>query len=212
MKRISEIFSDYEAEGNINSAVVQAVVLTKSTKTLEMKISSDKYIETREIESLNRFIRERLALNDSIITVEYSEGTHRKPLEEALNNILSSLAEKHPVLKGALKNCDYEIAQNQIKFTFKSAVSYLLKARGYDKKIQEAIKNLYDAAYQINFVDNVSSEELKRLQEDTQEKEILLLQREGAVTPCHNTFESAKEAAPIKSEIKGENEGKKGDP
>ncbi|HBV88573.1 MAG TPA: DNA polymerase III subunit alpha [Desulfosporosinus sp.] len=212
MKRISEIFSDYEAEGNINSAVVQAVVLTKSTKTLEMKISSDKYIETREIESLNRFIRERLALNDSIITVEYSEGTHRKPLEEALNNILSSLADKHPVLNGALKNCDYEIAQNQIKFTFKSAVSYLLKARGYDKKIQEAIKNLYDAAYQINFEDNVSSEELKRLQEDTQEKEILLLQREGAVTPCHNTFESAKEAAPIKSEIKGEIEGKKGDP
>ena len=49
--------------------MVQAVVLTKSTKILEMEISSDKYIETREIESLNQFIRKRLALDDSIITV-----------------------------------------------------------------------------------------------------------------------------------------------
>jgi len=80
---------------------------------------------------------------------------------------------------------DFEIAQNHsIKFTFKTAVSYLLKARGYDKKIQETIKNLYDATYQINFVDNVSSEELIRLQEDTQEREILHLQKEL----CNNSL------------------------
>jgi len=126
MKRISEIFSDFEAEGNINAAMVQAVVLTKRTKILEMEISSDKYIETREIESLNQFIRKRLAVNDLIITVVYTEGTHRKPLEEELENILSLIADKHPVLNGALKNCDYEITQNHsIKFTFKTAVSYL---------------------------------------------------------------------------------------
>ena len=112
MKQICEIFSDYEIEGNINTAIVQAVVLTKSTKTLEMKISSDQYIEIKEIESLNQFIRERLALNDSIITVVYTEGTDRKPLEEELKNILSLLADKHPVLNRALKNCDYEIAEN----------------------------------------------------------------------------------------------------
>jgi len=213
MKQICEIFSDYEIKGNLNTAIVQAVVLTKSTKTLEMEISSDKYIETREIESLNQFIRERLALNDLIITVVYPEGTHRKPLEEELKNILSLLADKHPVLNGALKNCDYEIVQNRsIKFTFKTAVSYLLKARGYDKKIQETIKNLYDATYQINFVDNVSSEELKRLQEDTQETEILLLQKEAAATPSHYASELSKESAPIKPETKGETDGKKGDP
>jgi len=215
MKRISEIFSDYEAEGNINAAIVQTVVLTKRTKILEMEISSDKYIETREIESLNQFIRKRLAVNDLIITVVYTEGTHRKPLEEEFKNILSMIADKHPVLNSALKNCDYEIAQNHsIKFTFKTAVSYLLKARGYDKKIQETIKNLYDATYQINFVDNVnvSSEELKRLQEATQETEILLLQKEAAATPSHYGSELAKEAAPIKPETKGETDGKKGDP
>ena len=52
MKRINEIFSDYEAGGNINTAIVESVVLRKRTKTLEMKISSDKYIEIGEIEEL----------------------------------------------------------------------------------------------------------------------------------------------------------------
>ncbi|SDH48378.1 DNA polymerase III subunit alpha [Desulfosporosinus hippei] len=209
MKHINEIFSDYEAQGNLNTAIVQAVVLTKSTKTLEMKISSDKYIETREIEALNRFIRERLALDDSIITVVYPEGTQRKPLEEELKHILSVLANKHPILNGALRSCDYEIAENHgIKFTFKTAVSYLLKARGYDKKIQEAIRNLYGAAYQINFIDDVNSEELKRLQEATEANETMLLQRQVAATPA---TESPMEATPIKPEAKGD-DGKKGDP
>jgi DNA polymerase-3 subunit alpha (Gram-positive type) len=213
MKRISEIFSDYEVEGNLNTAMVQAVVLTKRTKTLEMKISSDKYIETSAIEALNQFIRERLALDDSIITVVYTEGTQRKPLEEELENILALMSDKHPVLSGALKNCDYEIAQNHsIKFMFKTAVSYLLKARGYDKKIQEAIQNLYDATYQINFEDNVSSEELKRQQDDTQETEILLLQKEAAAPPSHYTSELVKEAGPIKPENNRETDGKKNDP
>ncbi|NMC61172.1 MAG: hypothetical protein GYA51_17590, partial [Candidatus Methanofastidiosa archaeon] len=69
MKRINEIFSDYEASGNINTAIVESVVLRKKSKRLEMEISSDKYIEIREFEGLNRFIRKRFALEDSIIAV-----------------------------------------------------------------------------------------------------------------------------------------------
>lgn len=213
MKRISEIFSDYEVRGNINTAFVEAVVLTKSTKTLEMKISSDKYIEIREIERLNMFIRERLAVDDSIITVDYADGTNRKPLEEELKNIVVVLSDKYPVLKAALTHCEYEIAQNNaINFTFKTAVSYLLKAKGYDKIIQEVIKNLYGTAYQINFADNVSPEELIRLQEATQEKELRLIQKEVLTTTSNNAPELSKEAAEIKQDIKAETDGKKGDP
>lgn len=208
MKRVNEIFSDYEAGVNINTAIVEAVVLTKSTKTLEMKISSDKYIETREIDGLNRFIRKRLALNDSIITVEYTEGTNKKPLEEELKNIVSLLADRYPVLKAALKHCEYEIAQNNtIKFNFKTAVSYLLEAKGYNKKIQDAIKNLYGKVYQINFIDIVSdSEESIRRQEETYVKEILSVQSEVKATPSSNS------APELLKETKVETDGKKGDP
>ena len=64
MKRINEVFSDYEAGFNISNAIVDGVVLKKKSKILELKITSDKYIEFSEIEGLNNFIKERFVLND----------------------------------------------------------------------------------------------------------------------------------------------------
>ena len=49
MKRINEVFSDYKSGGNINTALVESAVLNKKINTLEMKISSDKYIEIKII-------------------------------------------------------------------------------------------------------------------------------------------------------------------
>jgi DNA polymerase III subunit alpha, Gram-positive type len=204
MKRINEIFSDYETRGNIKTAIVEAVVLNKTTKTLEMKISSDKYIEIEEIESINKFIKERLILNDSMITVVYTEGTEKKPIEEELKTIIELLANKNPILKSALNNSDYEIAKNNtINFKFRIGITYLLKAKGFDKIIHEAIKNFYGTAYHINFLDNVNSEELLRLQEDTSAKEMMLLQQEVRAAQIN------KEDTAIKQEINVQTDEKK---
>ena len=204
MKRINEIFSDYEAGANINTAVVESVVLNKKTKTLELKISSDKYIELREFEGLNKFIRERFALKDSRIAVKYAEGTYKKPIEEELENIISSLADKYPALKAVVNNSEYEVAENIINFNFNMAVSGFLKSMDYDKKIHDAIKNLYGTAYKINFVDNVSSEEFMRMQDETLAKELLIVQKEIKSAPSNNTPKLTKEAAEKKPQWKTE--------
>ncbi|QGU94044.1 DNA polymerase III subunit alpha [Clostridium bovifaecis] len=212
MKRVNEIFSDYEAEGNINTAIVEGVVLRKNTKTLEMKIRSDKYIEIREFECLNKFIRERFALEDSKIAVKYDDGTEKKPVEGELKNIIFSMADKYPALKAVLNNCEYEVDESTINFNFKVVVSRFLKAMNYDKKIHEAVKNLYGTSYQINFVDKVSSEELLRMAEDARAKEKLLIQNEVKATPSNSAPKVPKEAAEIRQEVKSEAGGKKGDP
>jgi len=212
MKRINEIFSDYESRGNINTAIVEAVVLSKKTKTLEMKISSDKYIEIGEFEGLNKFIRERFALKDSTIAVKYADGTDKKPIEEELKNIIFLLSDKYPALKVVIDNSENEVAENIINFNFKIAVSGFLKSMDYDKKIHDAIKNLYGTAYKINFIDKVSSEELMRLQDDMREKEMLFLQKEVKSVPSNNTPKLPKEAAEKKQEIKAETAEKKVNP
>lgn len=208
MKRINEIFSDYKAVGNINTAFVEAVVLSKKTKTLELKISSDKYIEIKELEGLNKFIRKRFALEDSIINVKYADGTDKKPILEELESIVFSLADKYPALKAVLNNSEYEVADNTINFNFKMAVSGFLKAMDYDKKIHKTIKNLYDTEYKINFVDNISGEELLKMAEDKRAKEMQFIQNEVKAAPMDNTPKLPKEAA----EIKAETDGKKGNP
>jgi DNA polymerase-3 subunit alpha (Gram-positive type) len=210
MKRFNEIFGDYEAKSNLNAALVETVILNKTTKTLEMKISSDEYIEICELEGINQFIKERLTLNDSIITVKYPEGMKRKPIEEELKTIVALLADKNPVLKAALNYGDYELTgHDTINFEFKVGISYLLKAKGFDKLIQDSIKNFYGAAYRINFLDNVSSEESLKLQEDIYAKELLMVQQEVKAASATSVPKPPQEVAKIKQEIKTEPSAKK---
>lgn len=212
MKKINEIFSDYKAGGNLNTAMVEGVVLSKKTKTLELKISSDKYIDIKEFEGLNRFIRERFALESSVIAVKYADGTEKKPIEKEMSNILLTLAAKYPALKAVLNNSDYEVVDNTINFSFRMVVSGFLKSMDYDKKVQEAIKNLYGTSYKINFVDKVSNDDLARLAEDNRDKEIENIQKEIKAAILNSTPKAPKETAEYKQEAKGEGDGKKGDP
>jgi DNA polymerase-3 subunit alpha (Gram-positive type) len=212
MKKIKEIFGDYEAVGNLNYALVEGVVLSKKTKSLELKIKSDKYIEIKELESLNDFIKRRFALDDSKIIVNYSDKTNKKPIEDELKNIVFMISDKIPALKAVLKDSEYEIAENTISFKFKAAVSEILKAKGYDKKIHEAVKKLYGTAYQINFVDKVSQEEFIRQQEDVLAKEMYDLQREAQFAPSVSAPAQVKKAPEFKQEAKAESSGKKTNP
>ena len=129
------------------------------------------------MKELNRFIRKRFALEDSIIAVKYADGTDKKPIEEELKNIVLLMADKYPVLKTVINNSEYEVDENTINFNFKIAVSSFLKTMNYDREIHNAIKTLYGTTYNINFVDDVSSEELI-LQEEAREKEMLAISKE----------------------------------
>jgi DNA polymerase III subunit alpha, Gram-positive type len=211
MKRINEVFSDCKVEGNINTALVKSVVLNKKTKTLEMKISSDKYIEIKELHYLNKFIRKRFALEDAIITVKYAEGTQKKPIEEEVKNIVYCVADKYPALKAVINNSEYEVSDNIINFNFKVAASNFLRSMNYDKKIYRAIRSLYGSDYKINFVDKVSSEELLRLSEEKRAYEMPVITREVNSTPSNNAPKVSKEAVDKKPEVKSEGEEKKGD-
>ncbi|NLZ48813.1 MAG: DNA polymerase III subunit alpha [Clostridiales bacterium] len=210
MKKISEVFADYQSSGNISTAIVESVVLKKKTKSLEMEISSDKYIDVKEFEALNSFIKRRFALNDSKISVKYAEGIDKKPIEEELNNIMLSLGEQYPALKAVLNSSEYEIDNNVISFNFKMPVSGFLRSLGYDKKISSAIKSMYGSTYKINFVDKISSEELLRMQE-AKEKEMLLAQKQIKAAKNETSSKVAKESTDKKPEVKNKDNGKNTD-
>ena len=51
MKRINEVFSDFNTGSNISAALVESAVLKKKSKTLELAINSDRYIDVQKIKS-----------------------------------------------------------------------------------------------------------------------------------------------------------------
>lgn len=195
MKRISEAFSDYEAGKNIGAALVESGTLKKNTKTMEMILRSDLYISIEEIEGLNRFIKERFSLNDSKIIVKYTEETDKKPIEKELKKILALLANGHPLFKAALSNSEYEITEDHINFSFSITISRMLRKLGYDRKIQDAVRNLYGTSYQVNFSDNVNKEELLKLKDEHLAKEIMMIQNSVVAQPMAVPTKPAKEGS-----------------
>ena len=178
MKRVNEVFSDYLAGKNISKAYVANAILRKKTKVLELELTSDRYIEISEIEGLNNFIKQRFLLNDSMITIEYGENVVRKPLEEEIKDVIVLYAKKHPLLQAAINNCKLEIAEKEINFKFKIVVSFILKQLKYDKEIQSIIKSSYGRFYHINFMDDVTAEELIMYDKDKSRKEMLIIQKQ----------------------------------
>ena len=178
MKKVGEVFSDYNAGSDIKAALVESVVLKKRSRILEMEISSDKYIEINEIEGLKNFIKSRFLLNDSKISIKYNEGVKMKPLDKELINIMLSISYKHPFLRAAVNNCEYEIKENTITLKFNMGVSRMLKDLKYDRVIKEEIKRLYGRYYKIVFNDSVSDEELLRINKERSIKTMLKAQQE----------------------------------
>lgn len=98
-KRIDEVFSDCRLSGGITTALVEKVTIFKESKTLEMVISSDNYIENGQVESLNSFIKERFSLVDSRIIINYTNGDDSLPIEDEIGNIISSICDESPSLR-----------------------------------------------------------------------------------------------------------------
>ena len=208
MKRVNEAFSDYKYGSNINTAVIESVTLRKRTKVLEMEISSDNYIEIEEIESFSNFMKEKFDLNDSKIIVKYTNEVNIRPIEVELKNIVNTLGQKVPVLKTLANNSEYEVVGNTINFNLKIPVSGFLKTMSYDKEINKVIKHMYGKHYEINFVDDIASEELVRIAEDKRANEMKVLS-EIKVIQSNNPPEVPKKVEESKPEVKAEGDDKK---
>jgi DNA polymerase-3 subunit alpha (Gram-positive type) len=209
MKRIGEVFSEYITKGMISNAVVEAVVITKKTKTLEMKISSDQLIEAGETEGLQAFIKERFALDDVKIIAEYTGAVPKRPLEEELNRIVCSMAEEFPVLKSMLNNYEFEVSGQTVHFKCKVVISGLIQSMGYDKKVSQMLSDLYGTEYQASFTDDLNNSELAKLQEDTRAKEMLLIQNAVMAAPAGSPARQSGDFKDFRQEARQEFNGKK---
>ena len=211
MKRVSEVFCDFEAGNNIKNALVENAIIRKKSKALELIISSNKYIEVCEIESLNTFIKNRFVLNDSKITINYTEEVRKKPIEEEIHDIMLALSEKHPFLKAAINNCQYEVCDRSVNMNFNIVVSNMLRNLKYDREIQDTIKNFYGKTYKINLKDNVTDEELEKINEEERQKTLEAYKKEikantsvsssSSNKPSHKS-ESASQGSDVKSSKK----------
>ena len=70
-KLIGEVFSDYRTDSNIKDAIINSINLIKKANVLELNISSNEYIEIKELWYLEKFLKERFQFSNVDMKISY---------------------------------------------------------------------------------------------------------------------------------------------
>lgn len=171
-KKVGEIFSDYKTNANIKYAEIKSLNVIKKTKTLQVILYIDEYIEIKEIAYFEEFLKERFKFENINIEIQYHEKTEKRTIKEEWKNIIIYMSNKYPLAKPMLLlKSDIEIKENTIYIKMHIKGADFLKAKKTDKELQKTIKNLFGKEYVIDLTENLSATEMNEIQENIQEQE-----------------------------------------
>ena len=88
MKKVSEVFNDFEEKNNIMKAKIANITISKKTGELKIHIQSELKIQTGEILSFEMYLKNRFNVVKSTINIDYIDDN--KNVENKEENILKS--------------------------------------------------------------------------------------------------------------------------
>ena len=166
VKLIKEVFSDYETTNNIEEAKILSLNLIKKVNVLEITLSSEKYIDIKELWFFEKFLRERFQFSNIDIKIEYSKDVTIKSIEKEWENLICYMIHKYPLMRPMiLLKSTIEVNKNIITVNMKIRGADFLRARKLDRELERVIKNLFGYNYKIEFVEKINEEDEKILEE-----------------------------------------------
>ena len=177
-KNIKEVFKDYNSTSfELNAAIVEEVNLYKKRSILELKINSDKHINIKEISQLEQYIEKRFQIKEAsiIVNLKNTENSSNS-IQEEWEDIIEYIARKHPIAKAFLKGSNIQIENKTIKVSLRLSGKEFLESNKFNEVFSKIIKNIYQDRYKVEYIENVSSEDISKIKERTieQEKQVIL--------------------------------------
>lgn len=203
-KTIKEIFKDYDSNSfELNEAKIKAINLFKKTNTIEVKILSKKLIKVADLHKFEKYLEKRFAIKNVMLEVEYEEKVEAN-IEQDWKDIVDYMAYKHPLTKALLKNSSITIQNANLIVNLALKGKEVLEARKFDKVLSDVMKNVYQQNLTVKFVENVTEEMLKRMQEQAEQYE-----REAVLQVQRESEEYVKEIEDSSKKTDGKENGKK---
>ena len=174
--KVGEIFSDYETKSNIKYAKVEALNVIKKTNTLQVILYFDEYIEIKEIWYFEKFLQERFKFQAIDIKINYHEQVAKKSIKEEWRNIIAYMAHKYPLTKPMLLlKSDIEEKETEIIVKMHIKGADFLRAKRTDKELEKVLENLFGIKYKIELIEELSSEDIKRIKEKMAQEEAQII-------------------------------------
>ena len=172
LKKVGEIFSDYKTNSNIKYAQIIALNVVKKTKTLQVVLYFDEYIEIKEIWYFEKFLRERFQFQNVDIKIKYHDKVEKKSIKNEWKNIIAYMAHKYPLTKPMLLlKSDLEVENQEITIKMHIKGADFLKAKKTDKELIKVLKNLFGIDYKVELIEELSKEEIMTIKEKVRQEE-----------------------------------------
>lgn len=172
IKKVGEIFSDYNTNSNIKYAEVIGLNVVKKINTLEVILYFDEYIEIKEIWYFEKFLRERFQFQNVDIKIKYHDKVEKKSIKNEWKNIIAYMAHKYPLTKPMLLlKSDLEVENQEITIKMHIKGADFLKAKKTDKELIKVLKNLFGIDYKIELIEELSKEEIMTIKEKVRQEE-----------------------------------------
>lgn len=165
-KLIGEVFSDYRTDSNIKDAIINSINLIKKANVLELNISSNEYIEIKELWYLEKFLKERFQFSNVDMKISYFENVTIKPIEKEWENLICYMVHKYPLMRPMiLLKSTIDVQKTKIIVNMKIKGADFLRARKLDRELERIMNNLFNFKYKIEFIENINEQDAIALKE-----------------------------------------------
>lgn len=88
LKKVYEIFSDYNKDAIINTCEIEKISLFKKINKLEMNLKCKQYIKIKELLEFENYLKDRFNIENVELHTAYSEKTEIPSIETSWKNIV----------------------------------------------------------------------------------------------------------------------------
>ena len=167
LKKVKEVFSDYETQSNIQKANIEKMNLIKKSNILEITLQSEEYLEIKEIWYFESFLIKRFQFSQVNIIIKYSENVEINSIEKEWKNLICYMTHKYPLMKPMLLlKSIIEIKDNVINVNMHIRGADFLKARKLDKELEKVIRNIFGKTYKVELYEKISTDEVNEIERE----------------------------------------------
>ena len=189
MKKVSEVFNDFEEKNNIMKAKILNITMSKKTKELSIFLQTDIKIQTGEILSFEIYLKNRFNVAKATINIEYINSNKKEDKEEKNIEKEAPIQEISPIIIGTKRA---KINEKIIKVKEVTAESGKVAISGRVTRIEEReLRNgktlycfdIYDGSSTITCKSFIEPEKLEDVRPRLQENSYVELEGNAQFDP-----------------------------
>lgn len=162
MFSFEELFGGYigeELKFAFCDAIIHNCELDTAERTLDISVSSNKYIERKHVLMLKECVKSALRLEELELNLCFDSGAF---CALACSDITDEIRTKSAVLNGFFNAAEYEVSGNKVTVTLKYGGISHINESGYEAQFKRIVNERFDIKAELSFAGQLEDVEMEK--------------------------------------------------